>query len=153
MLVLDDTGVRNLPVRIIDHRISLVVVAAFDDLLFKMHRAVLQLPKAVMEILINHTGIEYLVKAVRLLTLCFVFLFKILIRNTEAYRRAFQHLFHNGGIAALGNALIRVVEIIVVIHKAERKSLDDKGGQILAIPAPLLFRVALNQLFIDIPAH
>ena len=153
MLMLDDTGVRNLPVRIIDHRIALVVVASFDDLLFKMHRAVLQLPEAVMEILINHTGIKYLVKAVRPLTLCFVFLFEILIRNTEAYRRAFQHLFHNGGIAALGNALIRVVEIVVVIHKAEWKSLDDKGGQILAIPAPLLFRVAFNQLFIDVPAH
>ena len=93
-----------------------------------MHRAVLQLPEAVMEILINHTGIKYLVKVVRLLTLCFVFLFEIFIRNTEAYRRAFQHLFHNGGIAALGNALIRVVEIVVVIHKAERKSLDNKGG-------------------------
>ena len=64
-----------------------------------------------------------------------------------------EHLFHHGGVAAVGNALVQGVEIVVVEDKAHRQPLDDEGGQLIAGAAPLLLGIALDELFIDVDAH
>lgn len=55
-------------------------------------------------------------------------------------------------VAADRNALIAVVEVIVVERIADRQALDDEGGQLRAAAAPLLLRVALDELRVDIRA-
>jgi len=64
-----------------------------------------------------------------------------------------KHLFHNRGITANWNALIPVIEIVVVVSKPQRQPLDDERRQVGAASAPLLFGIALNQLFINIGAN
>ncbi len=49
--------------------------------------------------------------------------------------------------------LIQGVEVVVVVDQAHGQPLDDKGGQLIAGAAPLLFGVALDELFVDIGAH
>ena len=52
-----------------------------------------------------------------------------------------------------GNALIQRVEIVVVKGQPHRQALDDKCRQVLAVAAPLLFGVALDELLINVAAH
>ena len=57
MLMLDDTRIRNLPLRIINHRISLIVVTAGKQFLLKTQGTVLQLSKGIIKIFVYHTGV------------------------------------------------------------------------------------------------
>ena len=75
------------------------------------------------------------------------------IIGVQQHIAAFQQLLHNLRIAADGNALEPIVEIVVVIRQPHRQTLDDEGREILAVSPPLLFRVALYELFIDVPPH
>ena len=61
-----------------------------------------------------------------------------------------EHLLDDLGISAFRNALISVIKIIVVISKAEGKSLDDEGRKFCAGTSPLLLGIALYKLLIDI---
>ena len=53
-------------------------------------------------------------------------------------------------VAAHGNALEAVVEIIVVVSETHWQARDDRCGQVLAITTPLLFGIALHKLLEDI---
>ena len=48
---------------------------------------------------------------------------------------------------------MRVTEVIVVIDETERQTLDDESRKLCARSAPLLLRISLDQLLIDITAY
>ena len=70
-----------------------------------------------------------------------------------AHLDAVQQGGDQGGVALGGDALIQGVEVVVVKGQAHRQALDDKGGQLGAGAPPLLFGVALDELFVDIDTH
>ena len=47
---------------------------------------------------------------------------------------------------------IRIVKIVIVIRIAHRETLDDECRQLRARSAPLLFRIALDELSVNIRA-
>ena len=57
--------------------------------------------------------------------------------------RILQQFFHHFGIAADRDPLIPVIEIIVVIRKSERQTLNNKGRKIPAVASPLFFLYSL----------
>ena len=67
--------------------------------------------------------------------------------------RPLQQFLHNPGISPHRNALVSVIEIIVVIGKPQRQPPDDKSRQIPAVPSPLFLRIPFDQLLIYIPSH
>ena len=75
------------------------------------------------------------------------------IIGVQPHLNALEHILHQPGIAINGNALVKGVEVVVVEGQPYRQTLNDEGGQIFAIPAPLLFGVALDQLFVNVRAH
>ena len=56
-------------------------------------------------------------------------------------------------VAPNGNALIEVVEIVVVIDKAYRQALDNKRRQISALAPPLFLSITLDERFLDIISY
>ena len=156
MLVFDHPGIRNLTLRIIHHRITLVIVAAHKCLCLKLKGSVFQVTQTEIKVLIHHACINHLIigiscmichtdMSVLLLLRC-----KLLIGDTCLYLDSTQHILYHYGIAANRNPLIPVIEIIIIIGEAKRQSLDDKGWKFFAVPAPLLLCIPLHQLLIDI---
>ena len=146
MLVLDDAGIGGLGVGVVDHRVALIVVGV-QHLGLKADAAVLQSTQTVAEVGVHRAGIDHL------LSQCVQRSLVGQIIHVQAHLGTGQHLFHHGGVTAIWDALIQGVEVVVVVGKAHRQALDDKGGQFGAGTSPLLAGVALNELFVDIGAH
>ena len=53
-------------------------------------------------------------------------------------------------VSADRNALIAVVEVVVVENHANRQPLDDESRQLRTFPSPLLFGVAFDELFVNV---
>ena len=53
-------------------------------------------------------------------------------------------------VTANGDALVGVVEIIIVIDKANGQAFDDERRQLAALAAPLLLSIFLDEFFEDI---
>ena len=161
MLMLNAAGVGHLCLGIVYDRISLIILHG-KLLCLKSHRAVLQGPEAVVIILIYLTCKKKPVKRDwRIIGKCGI---KASLSITHALLHAeivltradvdtLKHLLHNLCIAAYGDTLISVVEIIVVIGKAQRQSFYNECRKLITASAPLLFSVALYQLFVYISAH
>ena len=146
MLVLDDAGVGGLGIGVVHHGVALIVVGV-QHLGLKADAAVLQSPQTVAKVGIHRAGVHHLVgQRIQRLTVS-------QIVHIQAHLGALQHVFHHGGVAAVGDALIQGVEIVVVVGKTHRQALDDKGRQLSAGAAPLLAGVALDELFVDVGAH
>ena len=146
MLVLNNPGIRLLPGGIVYNGVALEVFHG-QLLGFKPDAAVFQRAQAIAKEFIDAAGIDNFRRNVGLLP------DQIEIIGVQPHLYPFQHFLHHGGIAAHGDALVTVIEIIVVIRKSAGQALDDKRRQLLAIPAPLLFRIVLHQLGIHIGAH
>ena len=67
----------------------------------------------------------------------------------KPYIAAVKELFNQSGIAFDGNALILIVEIVIVILVPYGNSFNNKRGQIRAVASPLLFGIAFYQLFVN----
>ena len=76
----------------------------------------------------------------------------VIIRG-KAHIAPLQKFFHKSRIAALGDTLIAVAEIVVVIGKAHGQAADYESGKLTARLAPLLFRISLYQFFIYVTSH
>ena len=146
MLVLDDPGIGRFRIGIVHHRVALIVVG-IQHLSLKADAAVLQRAQTVAEVGIHRAGINDLVGQ------CVQALPVGQIIHVQPHLDALQHLFHHGGIAAIGDALIQRVEIVVVVGKADRQAFDDESRQFGAGAAPLLAGVAFDELFVDVRAH
>ena len=117
--MLDNPGVRALFIRIIYRRISLEIRNR-KLLHFKSHFPVLQFTKRIAKVRINCAGENHLLCPTKPLFLIFQ---KILF---QLYRNAGEHLLHHSGIAFYGNALIKGIEIVVIIGETNRKPADNR---------------------------
>lgn len=68
----------------------------------------------------------------------------LLIVRIQAHLDAVQQVGNHLGVAADWDSLIQGIEIVVVKGQAHGQALDDEGGQIFAVAAPLLLGVALD---------
>ena len=153
MLVFNDSGVGDLPLCIIHHRISLIIIALRQILLFEGEGAILKIAKAIIKIFIDHAGIQHLVKSnivFAVFSALLLFRKESTVLRVQQDLRPLKKLFHNPGIATYGNALISVIKIIVVIDKPEWQPFNNESRQFLTVSAPLLFRVPFDQFLIDI---
>ena len=145
VLVLDDAGVRDFTLRVVDDSDTLMVLF-LEALRLEVKAAVLELAELVAEVLVNRARVDDL-------------LGHILIRRTlleiihaRTHLDAVEQCFDQLVVAADRDALIAVIEVIVVERVAHRQALDDEGRQLRAAAAPLLLCIALDELRVDVRA-
>lgn len=145
MLVLDDAGVGDLALGVVDHGHALVV-GLVERLGLEAQAAVLQ--RAQLEVVervdgaaVDRPGGDIGLGGGQLLVL-----------HAAAHLDALEHVGDHLGVAAHGDALVAVIEVVVVVGKAAGEALDDARGQVLAITAPLLLGVALHERLEDVTA-
>ena len=106
---------------VVDNRVTLIVRGVFYARL-EGYRAPVEATKFEIEVFVNGTCIDQLV--CYLAPRIFVFLEEV----TVGFRfNAFHEFVNEGVIAADGNTLVQIVEIVVVKDKTERQTTDDKG--------------------------
>ena len=81
-----------------------------------------------------------------------VLLAKLAILGGQQDLDVAEHALDHGGVAAHGDALPAVVEVVVVIGQAHRKALDDARRQLGAAATPLLLGIALDELLEHVAA-
>ena len=145
VLVLDDARVRDFAFRVVDDGDTLMILL-LKALRLEVQAAVLELAELVIEILVNRARVDDLPGH----GLIGGALLEVI--HTGADFNAVEQGFDQLVIAADRDALIAVIEVIVVERIAHRQALDDEGGQLRAAAAPLLLRIALDELRIDIRA-
>ena len=143
MLVLDDAGVWDLALRVVDDGDTLMILL-LQALRLEVKAAVLELAELVIEILVNRTRVDDLPGH----GLIGGALLEVV--DTRADFDAVEQGLDELVIAADRDALIAVIEVIVVERVAHRQTLDDEGWQLRAAAAPLLLRVALDELRVDV---
>ena len=141
--MLDNSRVRHFPVGVVYYRIALIVIGV-EYLVFKPYRAVTECAVSVTEKFV------YLSCENGLFGYVGIFLDKFEIVGICLNVRACEHLFDYLSISAYRYALIAVIEIVVVIGESERQTLYYKRRKLGAGSAPLLLRVALYQLFVNV---
>lgn len=145
VLVLDDARVGDLALGVVDHGHALVVLLV-ERLGLKaqaavLERAQLKVVERVDGAAVNRLGGDIGLGGNQLFVL-----------HAAAHFDALEHVGDHLGVAAHGDALIAVVEVVVVVGKAAGKALDDARGQVLAVAAPLLLGVALHERLEDVAA-
>ena len=145
VFVLDDARVGDLTLRIIDDSDTLIVFL-LQTLRLEAQATVLELAELVIEILVNRASIDNLLGH-RLIG-------RALLEEINACANldAVEQRINQLVVAADRDALIAVIEIIVIERIAHRQALDNESGQLRAAAAPLLLRIALDELRIDIRA-
>ena len=143
--MLDNAGPRGLTVGVVDGGIALKA-GLVEQLILKPDGAILQRAELVVKVGINGAGVDDLVSQCVQRGLIFE------VIGVQPHLDAVQKVGNHLGVAADGNALIQSVEIVVVKGQPHGQALDDKGGQVLAVAAPLLLGVALHERLEDVAA-
>ena len=146
VLVLDDAGVGDLALGVVDHGNALVVLLV-ERLGLKAQAAVLQRAQLKVVERVDGAAVDRLGGDVGLGG------GQLLVLHAAAHLDALEHVGDHLGVAAHGDALVAVVEVVVVVGEAAGEALDDARGQILAVAAPLLLGVALHERLEDVAAH
>ena len=146
MLVLDDPGERSLPVSVVHHGIALEI-GHVQHLRLEADGTVSQRAAAIPKVSIDGASVDHPVRQ----AVPVGFIFQIV--HIQPDFNAGEHLFHHSGITSDWDALIAGGEVIVVVGIAYRQAADDKRWQFPAGATPLLFRVALDKLFVDVRSH
>lgn len=145
VLVLDDAGVGDLALGVVDHGHALVILLV-ERLGLEAQAAVLQRaqPEVVERVdgaAVDRPGGDVGLGGGQLLVL-----------HAAADLDALEHVGDHLGVAAHGDALVAVVEVVVVVGEAAGEALDDARGQVAAVAAPLLLGVALHERLEDVAA-
>ena len=155
--MLYNTRIWDFPFRIINHRISLIILFPLKQFMLKAEGTVFQFAKHIIKIFIYHTGVKYLIKGICFSGFCFrckrtvIFFLNIIIKiRVQANRNTCKHFFRNSRVATHGNSLVSVVKVIIIICKPKRKTFDNKRRKLLAVSSPLLFRIAFYQFLVYI---
>ena len=144
MLVFDDSCVRCFGIRIIDHRIALIVLHTFQQFCLERDGTVLQMTILIIEIAVYLTRIDdSLCKGIQR-----IFLVEII--NTQTDFTSFNHLLDKCCISTFRDALILIVEVVVVERKAYRQTFDDKSRKFCTLASPLLLRITFDERLVDI---
>ena len=145
VLVLDDARVGDLALGVVDHGHALVV-GLVERLGLEAQAAVLE--RAQLEVVerVDGAAVDRLGGDVGLGG------DQLLVLHAAADLDALEHVGDHLGVAAHGDALVAVVEVVVVVGEAAGEALDDARGQVAAVAAPLLLGVALHERLEDIAA-
>lgn len=143
--MLDDARIRDLALRVVDNSDALMVLF-FKALRLEVKTTILELSELVVEVLVNRARVDDL--------LGYILIRRALLEviDSRAHLDAVEQCFDQLIVAANGDALIAVIEVVVVKRIADRQTLDDECRQLRAAAAPLLLRVALDELRVDIRA-
>ena len=131
---------------VVDYGIALVIVGFIQTLLLKAQATVFQVAETVIEVFVDAASVDDAFGDVLQLVAvrCVV--------NACAHFDAFQQRIYQPVVPSHRDALIGVVEIVVVESKTERDALDDESRQLRGGTPPLLFGIALDKTAIDVPA-
>ena len=143
VFVLDDARVRDFALRVVDDGDTLMILL-LQALRLEVQAAVLELAELVIEILVNRARVDDLPGH----GLIGGALLEVI--HTGADFNAVEQGFDQLVIATDRDALVAVVEVVVVERVADRQALDDEGWQLRAAAAPLFLRVALDELRVDV---
>ena len=146
VLVLDDAGVGDLTLGVVDHGYALVVLLV-ERLGLKAQAAVLERAQLKVVERVDGAAVDRLGGDVGLGG------GQLLVLHAAADLDALEHVGDHLCVAANGDALVAVVEVVVVVGEAAGETLDDARGQILAVTAPLLLGVTLHERLEDVAAH
>ena len=146
VLVLDDARVGDLALGVVDHGHSLVVLLV-ERLGFKAQAAVLQRTQLKVVERVDGAAVDRLGSDIGLGG------DQLLVLHAAADLDALEHVGDHLGVAAHGDALVAVVEVVVVVGEAAGEALDDARGQVAAVAAPLFLGVALDERLEDVAAH
>ena len=144
--MLNDPCIGCFSVSIIYSSISLKI-NLIQKLRFKTHASVFQCSKAVVKISIHRTSIDNLIRQ----TVPVLPVFQIILLQPDL--NAFKHILHQPRIPSNRNPLIQRIKIIIIKGKTYRQTFDDKCRQLTARTSPLLLRISLDQLFINIGSY
>ena len=145
VLVLDDARVGDLALGVVDHGDALVVLLV-ERLGLEAQAAVLQRAQLKVVERVDGAAVDRLGGDVGLGG------GQLLVLHAAADLDALEHVGDHLGVAAHGDALVAVVEVVVVVGEAAGEALDDARGQVLAVAAPLLLGVALHERLEDVTA-
>lgn len=146
MLVLDDACIGHVGCGIVDHCVALMVWLV-ECLGLETHCAVFELAEAVAVKLVdfsgeyNPVGDGFPAGAVGEEI------------GVQPYLHAVKQPVNQAVIASDGDALIGVVEIVVVKGHAHRQTADDECRKLGALASPLLLGVALDKLLVDVASY
>ena len=145
MLVLDDACVGDLALGVVDHGHALVV-GLVERLGLEAQAAVLERAQPEVVESVDGAAVDRLGGDIGLGG------DQLLVLHAAAHLDALEHVGDHLGVAAHGDALIAVVEVVVVVGEAAGEALDDARGQVAAVAAPLLLGVALHERLEDVAA-
>lgn len=145
MLVLDYAGVWGFSVSVVYDGIALPV-GSVKGFLLEADCSIIELPEAVTIELVDFSGEDDFIGLGGPVVPVFEEV------DTGAALDAFEETVDKAVVPSDRDALICVIEIVVVEDEAHREALYDESGQFAAGAAPLFFGVALDKLFIDVPA-
>ena len=146
MLVLDDAGVGHLAGRVVHHGHALVV-GLVEHLALEAEAAVLERAQPEVVERVDGATVDGPRRDVGLLG------HEVLVLHAAADLHALEHVGDHLGVATHGDALVAVVEVVVVVGETARQALDDARGQVPAVAAPLLLRVALHERLEDVATN
>ena len=143
MLVFNYAGVSHVGSCVVDHGVALMVWLV-ECLGLEAHGAVFELAEAVAVKLVDFSG-EYNLVGDGLPAgavgeeIC-----------VQPYLHAVKQTVNQAVVASDGDALIGVVEIVVIKGHAHRQTADDERRKLGTFAPPLLFGVALDELLVDV---
>ena len=143
VLVLDDAGVGHGGISVVYHGVALVV-GLWLHLGLEAHGAEVEVAVTILEELVELAGVDD--RRRHLLPMGAV----VEEVGVGAGVDTLQQSVDEAVVASHGNALVEVVEIVVVVDQPHRQSLDDEGGQLGALAPPLLLGVALDEALVDV---
>ena len=146
VLVLDDARVGDLAHGVVDHGHALVV-GLVERLGLEAQAAVLERAQLKVIERVDGAAVDRLGGDIGLGG------GQLLVLHAAAHLDALEHVGDHLGVAAHGDALVAVIEVVVVVGKAAGEALDDARGQVAAVAAPLLLGVALHERLEDVAAH
>lgn len=146
VLVLDDACVGDLALGVVDYGHALVVLLV-ERLGLKAQAAVLERAQLKVVERVDGAAVDRLGGDIGLGG------DELLVLHAATHFDALEHVGDHLGVAAHGDALVAVVEVVVVVGEAAGESLDDARGQVAAVTAPLLLGVALYERLEDVAAH
>ena len=146
MLVLDDARIGDLALGVVDHGHALVVLLV-ECLGLKAQTAVLERAQLKVVERVDGAAVDRLGGDIGLGG------DQLLVLHAAAQLDPLEHVGDHLGVAAHGDALVAVVEVVVVVGEAAGEALDDARGQVAAVAPPLLLGVALHERLEDVAAY
>src|SRR6185312_5794487 len=144
VLVLGDARVGHFFLAVVDNGIALVVALAVETL--KPQRAVTKAAETEVKELVHRTAPERVRELGALIGMK-------LAAELHFDGRMIENALHYFCIPVDRDALVFLVVVVVVVVKADRQALEDRCRKLGGLDTPLLFRVAVKEITIQLATH